>query len=329
VLVGHSSGAILATWAAATRPQFRAVVAVDAPIELGGNWLAKQLQTRAKRDSTPLRFAYFQARFPWPADAWAALESAAPSSWKLHKEILKHEGHETVFMLGTYLGLRESFADYSRLAAPTTPTTSVLPYYATVSAAFGDTLVPSKRIFRDVIDDLLMEGRGVEARNAYRAFVSAYGPPTDNADLVAQIAEVEKQPPPTETVESLLTTPAPTPDAARLYLGEWVGEVSRGPDAPRERNTLTVRVDSGRVVVELGNANGPPGMRVRRMDHVRVTKDGLTFGKLNGMRPRGVLLYEGVLRGDTLAGKTRWGGISFREPGGMGQTGFTFTRVKR
>jgi hypothetical protein len=62
-----------------------------------------------------------------------------------------------------------------------------------------------------------------------------------------------------------------------------------------------------------------------------VTPTGLTFGFMNGMRPRGVVLYEGPLRGDTLSGKSRWGGINFKYPerADAPDPGFSFTRVRR
>ena len=55
---------------------------------------------------------------------------------------------------------------------------------------------------------------------------------------------------------------------------------------------------------------------VQRWTYLSVTAHGLTFGYMNGMRPRGMLLYEGTLKGDTLSGDMRWGGVSFRMPDG-------------
>ncbi len=55
VLVGHSSGGILATYAAATRDAFRLVVALDTPAHLGGNWLGARLMARAASNPAPLR----------------------------------------------------------------------------------------------------------------------------------------------------------------------------------------------------------------------------------------------------------------------------------
>jgi putative esterase len=330
-LVGHSSGGILATYAAATRPAFRAVVAIDTPVTLGDNWLAERLIARARSDRTPLRFAAYEARFPWPAGEWAALQASAPASWRVHRETLAREGHETAFMISAYLGLREVFGEYSRLAAPETPTTSRLPYYRKLSDVFGVDMIPPRRVLRDVVEDLIMEGRGASARQAYTQLESAYGAPPDAVDLRTQIAEVERNPEPTETVEGLLSTPAPSPEEARAYLGDWTGESWQNPDAPHQRVTLHVKVEDGKVVADLENPRAPEEFRVRRMQYLKVTPNGLTFGIMNGMRPRGMILYEGIRSGDRLAGKQRWGGIRFDGIKGAppSDPGFAFERVRR
>jgi hypothetical protein len=331
-LIGHSSGGILATYAAATRSTYRAIIAIDTPMHLGENWLAKKMTARTADSPPPLRYLCYEARFAWPEAEWSALVAAAPASWRLHREHLRLEGHETMYMLAAYLGLREAFSDYSRLAAPVAPTTRILPYYATVSAAFGGALIPPRRLVRDVVDDLLMEGRGAAAREAYGVLVSGYGAPADSEPLLARIAEVERRPPPAETVEGLLATPFPTPDEARAYIGEWIGDQWHSPDQPRSgRKILRIQVVDGRVVGEIEDPEAPEEVRVRRFDYLRITPSGLTFGFMNGMRPRGVILSEGTLTGDVLAGKERWGGIDFRYPEGMEppDPGFSFRRVSR
>jgi hypothetical protein len=52
---------------------------------------------------------------------------------------------------------------------------------------------------------------------------------------------------------------------------------------------------------------------------------------MNGMRPRGVNLFEGTLNGDTLAGTVRFGGIDFRRPDGSAPEPlhFSFKRVRK
>jgi hypothetical protein len=312
-LVGHSSGGIIATYAAATRSTYRAVVALDTPVELGDRWLVARLTARAKAAPTALRYAAIDARFPFPDDAWKTLVTMVPASWSLHHEHLAGESHESMPMLGMYLGLRAVFSDYSMLAAPKTPTTSILPYYEKVSASLGAPVAPPQRLLTNVIEDLLIEGRGRAARAAYDTLVASYGSPSDAASILSQIADVERRPPPTETVESLLATPFPTPEDARRFLGDWVGDVWMNADEPRTgRQRLRIRVADGRVVGETIDHPAPGVEDVRRWTYLRITPAGLTFGYMNGMRPRGMLLSEGVLKGDTLSGMIRFGGVAFR-----------------
>ena len=327
--IGHSSGAILATYAAATRSTYRAVIAVDTPVSLGGNWLAQKLVARAAAAPTPLRYVSLESRFGWPEASWQTLVAAAPSTWKLRRDALRLEGHETLYMLGAYLGLREVFSDYSRLVAQEKPAAEVLPYYAGLANSFGAPVVPPKPLLRDVLDDLLAEGRGGGARAAYTMLVQSYGAPSDDAQILAELMDVERRPEPTETVGSLLATPFPTPEEASRFIGDWVGSHWMTADAPRHnRETLRIRVEAGRVVAELLNPGAPPEMRVRRVEYLRVTPGGLTYGFLNGMRPRGVVLWEGTLQGDTLSGKQRWGGVRPPSDPHM-DPGFSFTRVHK
>jgi hypothetical protein len=330
VLVGHSSGGLHPTSAAATRRGFRGVVALDTPIELGDLWLAQRLIGRASSDTTPLRYAAVDARFSWPSRSWTVLTGAAPSTWTLHHEHLVNENHTSMPFIGMYLGLRALFADYSVVAAPKAPTTSILPYYTKISASLGAPVPPPRTLLRDVIDDLLAEGRGRAAREAYEMLASAYGEPKDAIALKGEIAAVERRPPPTETVESLLSTPFPTAEAIRPYLGEWVGDSWMNADEPRTgRQQLRIRVVDGRVEGETVHHPTSADTLVQRWTYLQLTPNGLTFGYLNGMRPRGVLLFEGKLRGDTLSGDMRFAGVNARGPNGepMPPIHFAFRRA--
>lgn len=316
-LIGHSSGGILATYAAATRSTFRAVVAIDTPIWLEDYWLAKQLIARGKEPGYALRYATLEARLGWTDDTWAELQAAAPPSWKLHREHLDQESHESMGLLGAYLGLRAVFTDYSMLAAPIAPTTSILPYYETVASSLGSPVVPPRKLIRNVIEDLSMEGRGAAARSAYDILVAAYGPPPDAREMEASIAEVEKRPPPTETVESLLATPFPTPEEMAGYLGEWRGDVWMNEEELRnDSETLILEVVDGRVTGKVLSHPAPDIELVMPVTYLQVTERGLTYGYMNGMRPRGMLLFEGTLVGDTLSGLNRFGGVNVIRPDG-------------
>jgi len=249
----------------------------------------------------------------------------------LRRESLRLEGHETLYQLSAYLGLREVFSDYSRLVAQEKPAAAVQPYYAGLSESFGTRLIPPQRLLRDVLDDLLAEGRGADARSAYELLADGYGAPSDSAQLLAEIAAAEKRTAPSETVESLLATPFPTPDEARPFIGDWVGDQWMTANEPRtNQKTLRIRVENGRVVGEMLNPAAPPEFATRKVEYLRVTPAGLTYGFLNQMRPRGVVLWEGTLNGDTLSGVQRWGGVAFSYPPGSGvDPGFRYVRVRK
>jgi len=105
--IGHSSGGILVTYAAATRSTYRAVVAIDTPTLLDDDWLVKKLVERAKAAPAPLRYVSLEARFGWTDETWKALMAAAPATWKLYREQFKpKESHKSMVMLSMYLGLR-------------------------------------------------------------------------------------------------------------------------------------------------------------------------------------------------------------------------------
>ena len=330
--IGHSSGGILATYVAATRPSFRAVVAIDPPVSLGDDWLAKRLTARANSaGATPVRYASLEAKFGWSDARWKALVDAAPATWMLHRETLAQESHESMAMISAYVGLREVFSDYSMLASPQQPTTSVLPYYDRVSAAFGAPLPPPQKLLGQVLDDLLAQGLAEPARNAYDAFVADYGPPARAAALQTRLAEVEHSPAPKETIEGLLATPFPTAEEAHAFLGEWIGHVWMTADEPHnDMVTLKIRTVDGKVTGETVHHMASGDEWTQKWEYMQITATGMTYGVMNQIRPRAVVLFEGKLVGDTLSGASRFGGMDFKLPNGAAPPGvhFAFTRVR-
>jgi hypothetical protein len=133
-------------------------------------------------------------------------------------------------------------------------------------------------------------------------------------------------------VGGLLATPFPTPEEACAYIGEWVGDIWMAPDQPRTGDTtLRIKVVDGRVVGETLYRIADGQERVQRWEYLKITSQGMTWGNLNGMRPHGVVLFEGKLEGDTLAGKSRFGGIDFSLPDGSPPPSpyFSFKRVRK
>lgn len=318
ILMGHSSGGVIATHAAATRPRaFGVVISIDAPVHLGDDWLARRLTEAASAGGAPpLRYVSLETRFGWPDAAWGTLTAAAPPSWHLRREKLEGESHESMAFLAMYQGLKFAFHDYSIVGAPLVPRASAgaaFEHYRALGAELGADLPPPPRVLRRMVEDLLTEGRAADARRALEWLVQGYGPHGDQAELEALVALVEEMPPLAETVEGLLATPMPTPGEIAPYVGEWRGHHWMNPEAKTEFG-LRIRVDDGQVVAEL--LDWRDGQEhVTRLPYLKIVPGGLHFGQLNGMRPRGVLVHEGVRSGDVLQGEMPFRGVIFPLPG--------------
>jgi putative esterase len=316
VLAGLSSGGVLATYAAATRDTFRLILSMDAPVHLEDGWLAKRLVERAKSNPAPLRYVSYEARFGWPENRWNALTAVASRSWRLRREHIDHETHNSMQFLAAYLGLRELFSDYSMMAAPEVPTTSIVPYYDKLGEAYGAPVIPPAQLLRQVTEDLLIEGRGAAARTTFDTLVASYGAPADAEEWRKRIAEVERLPPPTETLEGLLATPFPAVEQARRWIGDWEGEQWVNDLPNHHKAALHLFVEGDHVTGTFVSWPEPDFELKQKLEYLKVTPDGLTFGFMNGMRPRGMLMHEGHFDGEALSGVVRFGGVKVVMPGG-------------
>jgi hypothetical protein len=318
ILVGHSSGAILATYAGATRGgAFPFIVALDAPAHLDGNWLPARLMERAARDTPPpLRYVTLESRYGWTDKAWQALQGAAPKAWRLHREKLTRESHNSMKLLGTYLGLRRVFDDYSMLELPDLPAARALAYYQALDREYGAAQAPPRRLLLRLLEEQTWASRAAEAKSILGSLNESYGRQADAASWEAKIKEIASRPPPKETVEGLLKTPRPTPEEAKQYLGEWHGQ-GWVNDSPKRPLQLRVFVKDGKVECEV--TYFPDATTTLRMpgEYLKVMSDGLHFGHMNGVNPRGVLIFEGRLRGDVLEGTIKNRGVQFSYPAGM------------
>jgi hypothetical protein len=328
VLAGHSSGGILATYAAATRPAFRLILAIDTPVHLGDGWLAKQLATRASAGSPGhLRYVSTEARFGWTDSLWARATRAAPSTWRLARRSLERETHNSMTLLSFYLGLRTLFEDYATMSAPESPTTRTLAHYRQLETSYGVPMTPPAPLLRRVFDDLEMEGQSAAASDAYRQLVTGFGTPADSVAWTYRLAQLAKQPPMTETVDGLLATPHPSSAVARHLIGEWRGQHWMNPEAKSDF-VLRLRDSSGVLVGESISRPAPGVELVQKLTYLRVVDGGFDYGYMNGMRPRGMLIHEGRFSGDTLKGQMRFGGIRFNGPDGQGPPAIYFALRK-
>ncbi len=318
ILIGHSSGGVLATYAAATRPYtFPFVVAIDSPAHLQDGWLVKRLiESATKGPESFLRFASMESRFGFSENSWNELQAAAPASWKLFRQKLEHESHNSMPLLATYLGLREVFAGYSALAVPDSPTSAALEHYRTFNAASGLRLIPPRPLLERLIEDFLMEGNAARAREAFDFLKQGYGDTSRAADIRAQIAEAADLPPLEVTVEDLLKAPFPSPQELTAFLGVWNGTMQVAEDSPQPVR-LRLEAKDGTVTGAWVNWPAPDVELVMPLQYIKLVPGGLHVGYMNGMRPRGMLVYEMKSEGGKLTGEMHMRGIRFTPPPGM------------
>jgi hypothetical protein len=107
------------------------------------------------------------------------------------------------------------------------------------------------------------------------------------------------------------------------FLGEWNGELQAG-DAPPHAVRLRLEVKDGVAQGAWINWPAPDVELVMPLQYIKVVEGGLHFGFLNGMRPRGMLVYEAVLHNGRLEGEMHMRGVRFTPPRGAGRMKFHF-----
>lgn len=318
ILIGHSSGGILATYAAATRgDRFPVVISMDAPVTLQDGWLAARV-IAAARGASPdhLRYVTVESRFGWTDAQWADLQQSTPAAWRTRRIRLTGESHNSMIFSGLYEGLKAAFDDYSIVGAPLVPRAqaqAAFAHYEAIAGELGEAMLPPRAALTELVTDLLTEGRTAEARRALAWSAQGYGDRASDGRMSALIAAVEASPPLTETVESLSAAPPPSAEQIRPFLGEWRGDSWINP-AARTPLGLRIRLVDGRPVAEIINGSGADE-RVETATYLNVTTDGLEFGRINGMRPRAMMVRQGVRTGEVLEGEMAFRGVFFPLPG--------------
>jgi len=207
------------------------------------------------------------------------------------------------------------FDDYSMLELANLPANRALTRYEALEKDYGAPQGPPRAFLRLLLEEELWASRAKEAQAALDLLNSSYGKQANTSALEAKIKEVADRPPPKETVKTLLETPRPTPDEVKKYLGEWHGhEWTEG--APKTPIQVRVFAKDGKAHSELLYIrDGKPFLRMPG-EYLKLTEDGLHFGHMNGIRPKGVIIYEGRLRDGVLEGVLKIRGIQFTYPPG-------------
>jgi hypothetical protein len=313
VLIGHSSGGILATWAAAERPaNYRWIVALDTPLHLDGFWLEDRLIARATASpSSPLRFVSVEARFGWPDDGWTRFVGRVPDDWRLHRMRTSGESHESMVAPAMYDGLKALFADYSIVTSEGTTAAERLSNFDRAARDYGNT-PPPRPLLHELIEDQILERQLEGARETLTRLRDAYGDSPEIARVQARIEAAGGDELEGPTLAILRATPRATAAEIAPFVGEWTGAVRNEGSTTDKPLTLRLRVENG---VAAGAFVFPDGAR-HALDYVALVGGALHVGYMNGMRPRGMLMYEGTVDGDVFEGRFVLRGVVFRLPDG-------------
>jgi len=314
VLLGHSHGGMLVLHAVAQRPEvFPWVVALDAPAHLEHGFLAEELlRTLAKDGRPPVRVVSLRVVFGWEDEQWARLRPAARADDLLTHGVVEGESHESMLFPAAYRGLRELFADSSTASARELGPLEIEARYRRLATLYGAELAPPESLLRTVVEDFLMEGRGVHAGEWLQRYTSTYGKPPDYAALAERVKQVTALGEPSETVAGLLALPRATPAEMREHLGTWRGTTWMN-DGPRSPQSVRFWVVDGVVQGVVEHEQGPP----QAVEYVRFRADGaLEFGFRNGMRPRGLLVHTERTPGGPLEGEVVFRGMNLTPPPG-------------
>lgn len=314
VLLGHSHGAILAHHAAAKwRQQFPFVVALDGPMHLDDHWLARQLRASAAAGGH-LRLVSLETRFGWSDAEWQQLQRTAPADWQLTRRAMAGDDHTSMIFTGYLDGLRTVFRDYSAVPWRNASGPEVFAHYAGLAKSYGAGCIPPRQVLQRTLMDLVIRGERDMARQTLQWLRDAYGEPGDAADTERRIENAVAAMRGKPTVEQLLAAPRPTAAEMAPFLGTWRGPI--GFAGHRPVNTVTFRVDDGRVEGSITIQETSTDVQHLTVQHVRVTPQGLDFGYMNGMYPRGLLVHATRLEGDRLVGRIELRGVHFEPPAG-------------
>jgi pimeloyl-ACP methyl ester carboxylesterase len=296
VLMGHSHGGILCHYAAAKwRSDIPFIVALDAPMQLDDGWLAKRL-IGSIPEGKSLRLISLEVKFGWRDAEWVSLESAAPMDWKLTRIRLKGEDHETMVFNGFYAGLKELFADYSAVAVKTLSGSAAFAHYLALAIPYGAPVIPPEFVLERAERELASKGQGELARKALAMWEDGYGRRSDHDELAAGIDEAERAMKGQESVEQLLAASPPTADQMSPFLGVWKGTSWVSVDPGRKSAiTITFSIEDGHGVAKAVNNDAPEEFKYETFKFLRVTKDAIEFGNMNGMFPPGIEGAESVL----------------------------------
>lgn len=313
ILVGHSSGGLFVNYAVSQNPGlFGTILSLDAPMHLGEGAAVDFMVDAARSGAQhPVRLVSLDARFGWPEEGWRRFASQADGGWWTHRSTMDTETHQSMVWPGIHDGLRRLFDDYSEPAGASGDPTDRLRGFD--ARGGGGAAVPPPAPLLAAAADQLVDGLDLPGAEAVvERLADGYGESTRVSTLRARIAEARDEELEGPTLEEMRAAPMPAAADLEPLLGEWRGYTIREGDNRRSPLTLSVHPDGDGVSIELGVGQAPP----RPAEYVAVRDGEIHMGYMNGMRPRGMLVYEGKVDGDVYEGEFVLRGVVFRMPDG-------------
>jgi pimeloyl-ACP methyl ester carboxylesterase len=292
VLVGHSHGALLGTYAITKVPElFRWQVLIDAPLQLGERTSESRLIGFLKGHTNYSgRMISVEHSFGWTDRSWIELEGVAPRTFSIARIKMADETHPTMFYPALYEGLKWLFNDIKPRQDTIVDLHALKAYYARLAAAYGQSVPIPQGVLLDAAEDQLMAGRPEAASPIVNEIKKQFGSSAETNVFDTWIEQLNKNPL-EETYDQILRSPPPTAQQARQFLGTWKAVIQH--HSPN--NVEITFEDRNGVVTAHQREYNSSGFEVSPIlgdiAYVRMKgTDAIEWGFMNGMRPRTMII---------------------------------------
>ena len=313
VLHGHSHGAILGTFALATRPKlFRWHLTLDMPPRRADSFLEQAVLDRLRDGKHPNgRLVSAEQKYGWTDEDWGKLSKFAPKTFYARRFEVRGETHSTMLYEGTYEGFKRLYHDYSKKETRTKTLADLRSEYRSLSLAYGYEIAIPRSLLEINVFDLLCQQRGKEAKELAEYLEAQHGSKRGMMWDASMIQKAIDAGPPKESVAALIARARPSARELRPFVGVWTGTM-RAPNPQPLRIKIAV-LDGKASAAIYSKFSGQP-WRPKPVVTIKLRADGiLEVGVINNMRPFGIMMYELEKDGEgSLTGRIALRGASLR-----------------
>lgn len=217
VLVGHSQGALFATYAGIEMPdQFKGVIALDAPMtvipEVGRGIFGKLIR------NSPWKYFSGEVLYGWGAEFGKLKDRSGFKQVKI-----ENENHETMPYKGTYDGLRFLFAEH-RSTDNVLSLKNLRTHYSKLSSEWAcEYAIPASVLLHQALPMMIGRSKKKESLELVNYYERKYG--KDQLSLNAMNKAESISSGPDDRVEYYLSLPSPLKETVTPFLGKWKGTV--------------------------------------------------------------------------------------------------------